>query len=297
MLIAANTGILWDSVPSLGKATPQQQWDAQVDVCAKASAAINGYCNQPLRATIDVETLFGPGDFRFQMRPNGTARLLLSRSPVLRVLSGQVSSASQFPESWTPIPATGFKVERPLIGVYGTTAPGASGDGGQSVLLAPGYASWWGGRGGWQVQVTYVNGWPHGSTQQASSPGDSVLRVDDCTGWGPLAGATTGAAGVLHDPGTQEAFTVTAASAQSGPGTLTLAVPLGYPHPAGTLATTLPGTVIEAAILFAVSNALVGGATATTQQAIPGVAATGGKTSAEYVAEAELLIHAYKRVW
>lgn len=298
MLIAANTGILWDSIPSLtGQATAQQQWDAQLDVCTKATAMINGYANQVLRCTIDTETLFGPGDFRFQMRPNGSARLLLARTPVTSVISGQVSPASQFPESWTPVPATGFKIEVPVIGVYGTTSPSAAGDGGPAVLLAPGYVSWLGGRLGWEVQVTYTNGWPHGSTQQASSPGDTVLHVDDCTGWGPPSGATTGAAGTLHDPGTQESFTVTAASATSGPGTLTLSSALGYPHPAGTLATTLPGTVIEAAILFAVSIALVGGATATTQQAIPGVAATGGKTSAEYAAEAELLIHPYRRIW
>jgi hypothetical protein len=53
---------------------------------------------------------------------------------------------------------------------------------------------------------------------------------------------------------------------------------------------------MQAAILFATGLALVGGATAVTQEAIPGVEATGGRAAEDYAAEAELLIHPYKRV-
>jgi len=294
ILRSAPTGILWDSLATLERPDPQKLWAEMLNLCSRATSQINGYCNQPLRATVDTETLYGPGDFRFQMRRNGVARLLLSRSPVTSVISGQVSPAYAFPEQWVSIPAAGFKPEVPLIGVYGTTAPGASGDGGQAVLLAPGYVSWWGGAS--EVQVTYINGWPHGSLQAAVAAGATEITVDDCTGWGPPSGATSGAAGILYDQGRQESFTVTAASATSGRGTLTLASPLSYPHQAGVIATTLPGTVMQAAILFATSLALVGGATAVTQEAIPGVPETGGKMAASYAAEAELLVHPYRRV-
>jgi hypothetical protein len=294
LLKSAPTGILWDSLATLERPDPQKLWAEMLNLCARATAQIDGYCNQPLRATIDGETLYGPGDFRFQMRSNGVARLLLSRSPVTSVVGGQVSPAYAFPEQWVSIPATGFKVERPLIGVYGTTSPGGSGDGGQSVLLGPGYVSWWGGQS--QVEVTYINGWPHASLQSAAAAGATAFAIDDCTGWGPPSGMGSGAAGTLYDLGRQESFTVAAASAASGPGVVTLAAPLAYPHQVGVIATTLPGTVMQAAILFATGLALVGGATAVTQEAIPGVEATGGKAAENYAAEAELLIHPYKRV-
>jgi hypothetical protein len=295
ILRAAPTGILWDSLATLERPDRQRNWGELLNICSRATAQVNGYCNQPLRATVDTETLYGPGgDFRFQMKQNGVARLLLSRSPVTSVIGGQVSPAYAFPEQWTSIPAYAFKPEVPLIGVYGTTSPGASGDGGQAVLLGPGYVGWWGGAS--EVQVTYVNGWPHGSVQAATEAGATELTIDDATGWGPPSGFTSGATGTLYDPGQQEAFTVTASTAVSGPATLTLAAPLSYPHQAGVVASTLPGTVMQAAILFATALALVGGATAVTQQAIPGVPESGGKAAENYAAEAELMIHPYKRV-
>jgi hypothetical protein len=62
------------------------------------------------------------------------------------------------------------------------------------------------------------------------------------------------------------------------------------------ITTTLPGTVMQAAILFATALALVGGATAVSQEAIPGVEATGGRAAEDYAAEGELMIHPYRRV-
>jgi hypothetical protein len=297
MLLAAPTGISWSTLGnSGGKPDPQQQLNEQLNLCDRATSMINGYANQPLRATVDTETLYGPGDFRWQMRPYGISRLLLSRSPVTSVISGQISPAAYFPASWSPIPATGFQIERPVIGVYGTTSPGGSGDGGQSVLMGPFIGSWCGGTSAWQVQVTYINGWPHGSLQVAAEVGDMQLTIDDCTGWGPPAGLFSGAAGTLHDPGTQEEFQVLSATAPSGPGILTLARPLNYPHTVGVMATTLPATITQAAILFAVSQALVRGATASTIQALPGTGSGAGKSPAAYAAEAELLVHPYRRV-
>jgi hypothetical protein len=252
---------------------------------------INGYCNQPLRATIDCETLYGPGDFRFTMR-GPIARLLLSRNPVTSIVGGQVSTVFGQP---TPIPASAFRIEKPVLGVYGTTSPGSSGDGGAAVLLAPGYASWWAGRMGLQVDVTTGNGWPHAILTADATTGDTQLQIDDCSGWGPPAGMTSGAAGTIHDPGKQENATCTTASTTTGPGTLTLASALTYDHIAGTLITTMPGTILQAGILFAASQALVRGAASTTIQAAPG-GASGGRSPEELASEAELLIHPFRRI-
>jgi hypothetical protein len=321
MLIAAPTGIVWETIGGGPLPDDQQQFDEIVNLCRRATSMVDGYCNQPLRATLDLETLYGPGDFRFQMQPNGNARLLLSRSPVTQVLGGQISTAASFPAQWTPIGPQFYKIEKPLLGVYGTSAPGGSDNSGQAVLLAPGFASWFAGRLGYQVQTVYVNGWPHGSLTRAAAAGDMTVTIDDCTGWGPppeiamQAGASSttvpqipgilpipqltqigqGAAGTIYDPGWQETFSTLATSATSGPGLLTLAAPLAYAHQVGAMVSTLPNTIIQAAILYCVAQALVRGATATSIQATPGSMAA-EKEPGHYAGEAELLIHPYKRV-
>lgn len=290
MLIAAPTGIAWSTIPT-PRATPEQQLAEQLNICMRATAAVDGYCETPLRATIDTETLFGPGDFRFQLRPNGTAWLVLSRPPVVSVLSGQYSPSASFPPVWTQLPASAFKVYQPIMGLYGTSSPGTTDTGGQAVLMAPGTVN--GSRGSVEVQVTYLNGWPHAQLMVASNAGDSTLQVDDVTGW-------LGACGTVMDSTGQEAATVTGVSpavagALSGPGTLTLSAPLANAHPIGCLFTTLPASVIDAAILFAVSQALVRGATAMSAPGGSGSSGGGSKSIDEYTSEAELKIHRFRR--
>jgi hypothetical protein len=292
VLVSAPTGISWSSIGGGRGSTPQQQNAEQLNLCVRATAMIDAYCGMPLRATVDTETLSGPDGYRVSIRPNGTARLMLSRSPVVKVLSGQVSSAAAFPPQWRAIAADQWAPEKPLIGVYGTSAPASAGEGSQAVLLAPGWLSWRAGRYGSLIQVTYINGWPHGSLAQDVAAAASSLSVDDVTGW-------LGAAGIIHDGGSQEAISVTAVTpstvgALSGPGTLTLASPLVSAHRSGTMVSALPGTVVWAGILFCVSQALTRGATATTVQSQPGSAGGGGRTPEEYAAEAELWVHSLK---
>lgn len=102
----------------------------------------------------------------------------------------------------------------------------------------------------------------------------------------------------IFDPGgAEEVILATAASATTGPGTLTLSSPTVYEHPAGTMVSTLPGSIQWAAVLFATSIALTRGATATTVQAIPGGSpALAGKGPESLAQEAELLLHSYRRV-
>lgn len=283
----------WSTIPDR-TSTPDQQYAEQVNICARATAMIDEYCNQPLRATVDVEQAYGLGDFRCQLQPTGVTRILLSRSPVISVVSGQVSSAASFPRSWQTIPANQWDVEKPIIGVYGTTAPGNSGGGGQAVLLAPGWVTWLFGRLSNVIQVTYLNGWPHASLTAPATAGASTLAIDDITGW-------LGATGNIYGQALQEAVLATAVTpattgAISGPGTLTLSVPLSFTHQTGDIVTALPGSVIQAAILYATIQALTRGATATAVQSLGGtVSGSGGLSPDSLEKMAQAYISAYRR--
>jgi hypothetical protein len=288
-LVQASTGISWSTIPERG-ASPAAQYAAQLDFCVRATAMVDALCNQPLRATVDTDEVVGPGTWYCQNQPAGTTRIMLSRSPIIQVVGGQVSAAAAFPPSWTTVDANQFRIEKPVFGVYGTSAPSAAGEGGQAVIMAPGWVTWGFGRETSLVQVQYINGWPHGSLTAAVDALATRVHVDDITGW-------DGASGTIYDSGSQEvvfvdSVTPDTADAISGPGYLELSTALAYSHAAGTLVSTLPGSVQQAGILLATSQALTRGATATTVQTISGVGTGQAGGSAEALAKAakELLI-------
>ena len=68
-----------------------------------------------------------------------------------------------------------------------------------------------------------------------------------------------------------------------------------YEHEIGTVFTTLPAAVEQACILFCCAQALVRGATSTTIHSIGGHAQSSGLDIQELTAEAELLLHPFKR--
>jgi hypothetical protein len=144
------------------------------------------------------------------------------------------------------------------------------------------------------AEVTYINGWPHGSLTQAAAEGANSLAVDDITGW-------LGAVGTIYGTAEQEAVQVTAvtpntAGAISGPGTLTLGAGLRSSHQVGDLVTTFPGAVIQAGILYSVMQALTRGATSTAVQSISGgVSGSGGLSPDALRLWAERLLGPFKR--
>ena len=294
ILVEAPTGISWATLPA-PKASPAQQLAAQQNICVRATGMVEEFCNQPLRATIDIEELQGPGTFRVQNQTNtGITRLLMSRGPVTAIIGGQYSAAAAFPPQWQAIAANQFRPEVTMLGIYGTTAPGASAGGGQAILLAPGWASWAFGRQNALIQVTYQTGWPHGSLTESAAEGDSSVSVDDITGW-------LGAVGTMYGGAQQEtvlatAVTPTVAGAISGPGVLTLPVPLSFAHQAGEIVTTLPAAVMQATILFATVQALTRGATSTAVQSLSGGVNSGGGLSPTALTDAAKdLIRPFKR--
>jgi hypothetical protein len=214
-----------------------------------------------------------------------------------------VSPANSWPRSWTSLAAGTFEPEYPVDGLYGASSP-SSGAGGQGILFAPGNVCWpsgWpggalSGRFRFRVAFTYISGWPHTSLTAAASANASTISVDDTCGW-LLTGTndeTVGAAGIIYDAmgGGQEPVTVTASSASTGPGTLTLASPLQYNHEPGIMVSALPSTIIWATACLAGAAALTRGATATTIQT------TGGKqqvTESGLRAQAKAMLNTYRR--
>ena len=253
--------------------------------------------NQVLRATIDWEQVAGP-DYRVTVQ-NGTGngRIILSRWPILSILSVQVAPNAVFPRQWTSLPAGNWDTEVPPLSVYNTIAPSAAIDGGQAIVIPPGWVNWGLGRHGWLVRVSYINGWPHTSLTSAVAAGTQTLPVDDTTGWAITSEwGQTGAAGIVYDSGFQETVQCTAASVTSGPGNLTIASPLNFAHNAGVMVTSLPQQVIGAVILFSAAEALTRGATSTTVHSIPGGGGSGGgKGPEDLIGEGELLLHPLKR--
>lgn len=301
ILQQAPTGISWNTIPGGSQVTPQQRTAEQWNICQRASSQADSYVNQILRATLDTEYAYGPDYYTTVQQATGNMRVILSRWPVTGITAISVSP-NCFPRSWTALPTGYWDVETPVLGVYGTSAPTGSGQGGQSVIFSPlAGGGWWLGRRGYVFQITYVAGWPHCGLTTAVTAGTSSIAVDDCTGWALAneSGTTTGATGNVYDPGgQQETVQVTAATVTAGPGTLTLASPLMYNHPQGTIVSTMPPSIQWAVTLFSAAIALTRGATATSIHTIPG----GGSGTPAFkgpeslVEEGELLLHGYKRV-
>lgn len=300
ILINAPTGISWSSIPPGRSVTAAQHLAEQLNICMRATAEADTICNQVLRATLDTELQSGP-DYRVTIQNDtGNVRVVLQRWPILSIQAVQVSP-NTFPRSWTTVPTGFYDIEHPVIGLYGTSAPSAAGEGGQSIIIAPQYASWCRGRHGFWIKVQYVNGWPHTSLTAPSLAGATALAVDDCTGWATVSEALggTGVVGVIYDAGSQEVAQVTAASVTAGPGTVTLAQPLTYAHAAGVLFTSLPASVMWAVTELGAAEALTRGATATTVQQIPGgggTSGTGPTKSAGLVDLAEKRLAPFRRV-
>lgn len=306
----APTGIDFSTIPATPSFDPAANAAELWNLCQRATAMADQYANQTLRATIDTEVLHGP-DYRVVTGPaaggafptpywgaaGSNTRCIMARWPVLEVTQVMVSANAVWPRSWTTLPAGFAEPEYPPFGLYNSIAPASDANGSQAILIAPGYVTRNLGRNGYILQITYVNGWPHTEITGNVAAGVSVVPVNDTTGWAiaNYQATVTGATGVIKDAGRQESVHVASASTTSGPGTLTLSSPLVYNHGPGTLLTTLPAAIEQAAILFCCAQALVRGATSTTIHSVGGHSASSDQDISTLNAEAELLLHPYRR--
>lgn len=274
----APTGCDFFSIPPGGLVSgviPSANTAEISNICQRATDLVDQTCRQPLRATIDTLPLYGPGAPRVYVpRASCTqpATLIMTRWPVLEVVSVQYAP-NEIPYVWSSVPSGLAVPAYPPTGLYGSSAPPATGEGGQAIKLAAGYVTWQYGPMGFAVLTKYANGWPHAGLTSAAAQGATTIQVDDCTGWvitSPFPGGATGATGTVYDAGSQEVINVTAASATAGPGTLTLSAPLVNRHAAGVIVSSLPQSAVWAAILFCCEIAMERGATAMTMMEIPG---------------------------
>lgn len=310
MLTTAPTGVSWAIIPA-PKATTAAQLAEQTNICWRATGLVDAYCNQVLRATVDTEQQSGP-DFRItQQQATGNIRMICQRWPVTAILAAQISPNAAFPRQWTQVPAGYWDVEHPVLGVYGSSTPSAAGEGGQSILIAPGYGGGWGlGRNGFRLSVSYLNGWPHTSLTAPVDAGSSTVTVDDVTGFGisDVAGFT-GAAAFVYDGSQTETVAVTSVTANTpltlpngggtvaaGPGTLTLSAPLSYGHGVGVVVSSLPQDIVWATILACTVQALESGIQAVTIQNLPGSQTIGGHGVEALQIEYERILSPYRRV-
>ncbi len=281
----------------------------------RATSTVDTYCNQVLRSTVASEQLIGPGYPRCNVdRNTGNGVLQTKWWPVTEVLAVQVSPTRAFPPVWTPVPAGQYRVRHPLLAV-GDTASATAPDGGWTIDVAPGWigCSPWGrtptggyvgagGRGSQLVQVCHLNGWPHTSLTASAASGATVLSVDDVTGW-------AGASGFCYDGSATEPVAVTsvtattpvvlpngAGTAQSGPGTVTLASPLAFDHQQGVMVSALPAAAIEATILAAAVQALTGGTDAITIQSVNGEHSSPQPTAEGMTKQYQALLAHYCRI-
>lgn len=288
ILTNAPTGISWETVPNYDSSITEQLAE-QTNICWRTTHFIDEYCNQPLRATINTEEALGP-DYRVTIDHNGLVRFVPSRWPVTSVLGGQYSAAFVVPPNWSPIPESAMYIEN-INSVSGDISTVAAA-GPSSILISPGYVSWWNGRRGCRVQVTYTNGYAHTGMQANASIGDTTIVVDDCTG---MSGSTM----MIYDGSSTETVNVKSTTEAEGPGIATLVNGLIYDHSASVqeplIVSAIPSAIQQAAINYAAYIALTRGATATTVQMLPG-ASTGGSGASGLLQDAKDLLKPYRRV-
>lgn len=297
MLQSHPAGISWNVIPTLTASTAEQL--AQLaQVCWQATSAIDRYCQQPLRATVNTETNTGPGMPRVSSdRHTGKGTLVTRRWPVSSVTAVQMSLATAFPPQWSLVPAGQWKIRHPVI-MSAAPVPATGPSGGNVIDIAPGFINWYYGRGGWDVTVSYISGWPHAGLTGAVQQGVQTISVDDVTAW-------VGAVGFIYDGTSTELVQVTAATAtapvqlsgaagtvQAGPGTVTLSQPLQFSHAAGTVISALPPDIIRGTALQASVMALEG-IDAIATQSLSGQMAGGTGVLAE---EVEMILDSYVRV-
>lgn len=301
MLISAPTGISWSTIPPGRDVTPAQKMAEVTNICGRATSEVDGYLNMIVRATTDTELYHGPGDYRVNIQQyTGNMRIVLQRYPVISVVSVKVAPNAVFPRQWTTLPSGYYEPEYPPVGIFGSVIPTGSGDGGQSIIVAPGYVNWCLGRQGYVIQVNYTNGWPHAGLTASVAAGATTLTVDDCTGW-TIPQAETGdigATAIIYDGNNQEAVQVTASSATTGPGTLTLAAGTRFAHDynEGIIISTIPRSIQWATILLGAAEALARGATSSVIQEVPGSRQSSASRAADLRQDAHCILNTYRRI-
>lgn len=294
-LINWPSNVAWETIPDI-ESTPQEQLFAQQQMCWTATRSVDNFAQQTLRASIYTEDLSAPSH-RVGIK-NGVARFVTSFFPIVEVISAEVAYSNGPPYTFQAVPAGYAIPEESPFSPYGTNSVGMATGGMNVIIIGGGYANWSNGRLGQRIRCTYINGWPHSGLLDDAPAGSTTLHIDDVTGW-------LNVMGTIPDVDGREFATVTAVSPDTsglttptGPGIVTLSEPTLYAHQAGDLFTSLPETLLEATVWFALSQVLARGTNAIGAPPMPGKAQPGAGSSMDrFRSRAQELINPYKRQW
>lgn len=280
------TGVDWASVPAKS-ASSDAQAAAQMRLCWSATARVDSYCNQPLRATNDAEDVLIPST-RAAVDRWGLVTIYPRRSPVLSV-AGITLARAAASSATTTIASDAIWIES-ILG----TAELAAGSGSSLIHLSQSPISRRDPWQTWRATLVYANGWPHAGLTSAVTAGATSLAVDSALGW------SVGQVAEIPDGAATEYVTVTGVSVNDDgvTGTLTTTACLSQ-HAAGIVVTTLPEDIQSATALLAADLVMVRGG-----QAVA-LSVTRGATSAprpakdersDLTCRAEQMLAPYRRV-
>lgn len=257
-LLAAATGINWDTIPKR-EATDQEKQAAYQALTVRGTSWVNTCAKQVLSATWDTDTL-RVGTRRCGYR-HGVLTVFTRFSPVIGV---------------------------PLFGVgndgvvYAPFSGDVLIDGSQSLTILNGTPT-----GGF-IRITYLHGWANTALAADVTAGDSSLTVNH------LDAIESGLELTIYDGGNTEQIQV--GSNYISGATIPLVSPLLYDHPVGTLVSALPAAVREAAQLAALHYARERGRSAITVQPTGGARSIVAVNQLEEFKEASGLLRPFQRV-
>lgn len=189
-LLQQPLGVAWTAFgggPTTSSPPDTDNASALLVGCEWASAEVNREANQNLGCALVSQDYYVPSH-RASVQPNGTVRLLADLFPVLNIALALSSvSAQPWPKNWVVIPPGAAWPERRPVGVYGTSEPSGFAAGGNGILIGGGFGGlgyWSGGlgRGGVQVFINYLHGWPHSVLVEDCTQGATSLAIDEVAG-------------------------------------------------------------------------------------------------------------------
>lgn len=302
MLINSPTGIDWSTLPE-PDSSADEQLATQYQMCIRATQAADAFCNQVLRSTIDLQIESGPNR-RLTVEANGVANLITDNWPLLAVVSASVAPANQFPVDWTSLTSDQYDMKYAVPVNTGSAIPGGTGEGGNIIRIAPNIIGWRYGRNGMRLSVQYLNGWPLAGITAAIKKADTVINVDDVTGY-TIGSASLPVVATIEDGANSEAVNVVATSPSglgaSGPGTVTIDTGTAFAHDGLTIGvpacmiTAMPVNIQTAVTWLAISQSLIRGATFITNPNLPGSEVHSGSSESLDMMAYEALLP-FKRV-
>jgi hypothetical protein len=201
-------------------------------MCWTATAKVDEMAAQTLRGASFYEELSAPGH-RVGILPNGTARFVTSRKPLLSVISGQAAYGRP-PWQWNALTLDSIVLEVPVFNDFASYAWEAANPGQASLLIGAGIG-WGGGRLGTRIGIRMLTGWPitgllpAATTTATFTESSNSITVESAEGiviGSPVTASQLPASTVVTGV-SGETLTLNKEASASGSGTLTVGYAAG----------------------------------------------------------------------